>query len=714
MRNAYLQMCDFGSRFRILKGGKISLVVSALVLSGVLHVVQAATITTATAAKVTLANDENLSITNTGSITIPNAAVAVENTSLSNGVIVNNGTVSVTRSGMVWAFLLGDLTNADITNNGNIIVSSADLGVGINISNFTGSSIVNGEGASIIVNATGGIGATSMGINFNNPGTGSIQNMGTITATVNGVADKNGFALYTYVGIFGDNTTTGVLNGNIHVEDSFANNGKINLPYNATNAQIATFTNNSTGTLQIGLFTDGTTTTFSKLTGTTMTFASGSTIDVNVLGASTHVDLLADTTLENVVSASNSLTAPATLTVTDNSALVNFEYVKDGNTIDLNVVEATTILGSTISGGGKSNAQNAAGTLMGIKDGGNTGLNSFFTALNGLGTDASVAQAVTSTTPITGVSNVGANTQILNGIQGIVEQRQGVNIGGGLNSGDEVFAEKNFWFKPYGSWGTQDGKDGINGFDLKSRGAGLGFDGEYDKDSKLGFAFFYTDANVEVTGMPQESDLDVYTALVYGSIPVIDDKTKFLYQAGYSWQKTDAKRYISLLNETAKADYTSKTASLDVKLMRDYKINNELTLQPMLEATYRNFKSPSYTESGATTNLSVDSFKAEELVVGIGALAHYKLDDVSKIVANVNVGYDMMNDDHAITSAYAVAPTLKFITNGIDNGRWNYGAGIGYETQLSKESVINLMYNYEAQGSSFDNHSISARVQYKF
>ena len=33
MRNAYVQMCDYHSRFRILKGGKISLVVSALIAS---------------------------------------------------------------------------------------------------------------------------------------------------------------------------------------------------------------------------------------------------------------------------------------------------------------------------------------------------------------------------------------------------------------------------------------------------------------------------------------------------------------------------------------------------------------------------------------------------------------------------------------------------------------------------------------------------------
>lgn len=36
MRNSYVQMCDFGSRFRILKGGKISLVVSAFIAGATL------------------------------------------------------------------------------------------------------------------------------------------------------------------------------------------------------------------------------------------------------------------------------------------------------------------------------------------------------------------------------------------------------------------------------------------------------------------------------------------------------------------------------------------------------------------------------------------------------------------------------------------------------------------------------------------------------
>ncbi len=663
----------------------------------------------------------NSQIENSGTISITSAGdgtgIHVESGMIETSRIVNSGTITINTDyngvGIYAHYLFGTNT---LTNSGTITVNAGLHGQDGYASGIEIYSMYDSANASTISNTgtitvDGSDGSVALRIG----GSDSIDvvtNSGTLTATVNGVADYEGYALSLLGAATFTNTSTGEMYGNVYTDLPVVvnNAGLISLPHNAT-AYMGQLTN--TGTLEIGLLTDGTmgNTTYSKIVTDTATFNAGSILAVNVLGASTNVALLVGETLEDVVTAQTTLTINA-LSVEDNSALLNFEYVEDGLTIDLNIVEGTTLLDSTIAGGGSGNAQEAAGALQTLQDAGTPALNSFFSALGGLGSDAAVAQAVQSTTPVTTVSNVGATTQIMNGIQGIVEQRQGV--GGGLNSGEAVFAEKSFWFKPYGSWGSQDNKDGINGFDLKARGAGLGFDGEYAQDSKLGFALFYTDARVEVDGMPQKSDLDVYTALVYGSVPVLDEKTKLLYQAGYSWQKTDSSRYITVMNETAKADYTSKTASLDLKLLRDYKINSELTLQPLVEATYRNFKSPSYSESGATTNLSTDSFEAEELIVGIGTLAHYKIDDVSKVVANVNVGYDLLNDENAITSAYSVAPTVKFTTNGIDNGRWSYEAGVGYERQLSKESTINLMYNYEAQGSAFDSHSISARVQYKF
>jgi len=625
--------------------------------------------------------------------------------------------------------------NASITNSGSIQVSNT-LGSAIGISAWLGedSSTITNTGTIEVDGHFASVGIVSKYLAPN----ASITNSGTISATVDGAFDKSAFSV---ISIENDgtitNTSSGKLYGNIMVgldSDStgiFINEGLISLPHNASGedaAFIRNFNQTATGVLEIGLRTDGTTTTHSQLKTGTAVFADGSTIKVNVLDASTNQELLVGRTLENVVTASTSLTIDGTLQIKDNSRLLDFEYVTSayddvndtwsGNgtsgAIHLNIVEGLSIVDASTLGGANRNTLGAAMVLEGIRDGGGGGLDDFFDALGELDNDEAIARAVASTTPVSGVSTSGAITQIINGIQGIVEQRQGANFGGGLNSGEDVFSEKSFWFKPYGSWGKQDNKGGINGFDLSAKGVGIGFDGSYAKDSKAGIAFFYTDADVDVNNMAQKSELKAYTALFYGSIPVVDERTKFLYQVGYSWQNVDFSNYIQLMNETAKADYTSKTVSLDAKVMRDYKINDELTLQPLIEATYRDFRSPSYQTTGATTNLNVDSFNAQEFIIGVGALAHYKLDDVSKIVANVNLGYDLIDDGNSITSAYSVAPTVKFTTNGIDNGRWVYKAGAGYERKVSKESTINLMYNYEAQGSSYDNHAISARFEYKF
>ncbi len=47
MMNRYIDNFDFKSRFRILKGGKVSLVVSAIIVGGVVNFANAAEISTA-------------------------------------------------------------------------------------------------------------------------------------------------------------------------------------------------------------------------------------------------------------------------------------------------------------------------------------------------------------------------------------------------------------------------------------------------------------------------------------------------------------------------------------------------------------------------------------------------------------------------------------------------------------------------------------------
>lgn len=364
-----------------------------------------------------------------------------------------------------------------------------------------------------------------------------------------------------------------------------------------------------------------------------------------------------------------------------------------------------------------ANAQGAAKALDKIIDNidNNPKMESVITKLNQFSSNEALASAVESTTPVATSATVGATTQISNGIAGIVTQRQNANISaGGMNSGDGMFSENNLWIKPFGSIGSQNDKDGINGFDLKTYGLGFGADTEYKNNQRLGLAFFYTNGNVDVNNMNQNADLDVYTTLIYGNVPIIDDKTNFLYQAGYAWQKTQTDRAV-FTGDIAESKYTSKTASLDLKLMRDVNVNKDLLLQPLVNTTYRHFTNPAYNETGADAlNLNVDKFTSSDLIVGLGTLAHYKLTDDSKIVGNVNVGYDLHDKNQTVTSAYAGATGVKFGTDGIDNGRWSYEAGIGYEMDINKTNNINVSYDYQGQGKDFSNNVVSAKYVLKF
>ncbi len=686
------------------------------------------------------------SIQNSGDITVTSKATQTG----------ESGYANTESYGIYASDFRGFNTDAStIVNTGNIdVLAEADSynysnaeAYGIYVSSYGGGEISNS--GNIKVNAKSTIvegdyvWAESYGISaYFQPSEGqnfSINNSGTIEAYINNKLDRDGYSLDISQSV--TVTNTGTLKGNIYVEGTLTNNGTadskaiIELSHNAMgeeNAYISNFINGEYGKLTIGLKTDGTLdgTTYSQLGTQNATFESGSTIDVNVLSASTNSGLLAGKRLENVITATNALTINEKLNITDNSALLNFNYVtNDGwingedGVIHLDIKQAQTVeeavnkISTKAAPTQYANAQGAAKALDKIIDNinNNPQMESVITRLNQLPTNDSVAKAVEGTTPVATNATVGATTQISNGIAGIVSQRQNANISnGGMNSGDGMFSENNLWIKPFGSIGSQNDKDGINGFDLKTYGLGFGADTEYKNNQKVGLAFFYTNGNVDVNNMNQNADLDVFTTLVYGNVPVIDDKTNFLYQAGYSWQKTQTDRAV-FTGDIAESKYTSKTASLDLKLMRDVNVNKDLLLQPLVNTTYRHFTNPAYNEIGADAlNLNVDKFTSSDLIVGLGTLAHYKLTDDSKIVGNVNVGYDLHDKNQTITSAYEGASGVNFGTDGIDNGRWSYEAGIGYEMDINKTNNINVSYDYQGQGKDFSNNVVSAKYVLKF
>lgn len=580
-----------------------------------------------------------------------------------------------------------------ISENGNAVGISTDY-------NHVDAIITNI--GTIIAGSTNG---DAYGI-YVNDNTGTITNSGTITA-------PTAVYIYSGSGTF-NNMSSGIINGDLQMGSTdVQNNGVINLASISNVSNVNNFTQGAGGVLEIRLNSGANgVAEYSKLSANgTVTLISGTTLNVNVQTSTDYQGLLIGQQLADVISATTLTADISTLNVTDTSALLNFVPVVDGATLDLNVVKGVSILDAT---------QNSvvvgaygAASVLGEYAGDDSDLTAFISSLNTLGTEEEVAQAILETTPTTTTALSNMSTQFYNNIGSIVQSHQ--NNLRGMNSGDMVFGDKNLWIKPFGSYSKQNNKDGLNGFSANSKGVGIGLDGEYENNQRIGLAVFYTQADIDTNNVNQNTKLDIFNLIVYGNFPIIDNSTNLFYQLGMGLQQTSSTRTITAPTLTAKADYNAKTLFANIKLARDTALNNTLNLSNQLFGTYVYYKNPSYSESGAGgLNLNVQGFNTTSLVFGVEESLKYSMIEGTNLILNVALGYDFGDTKQDVLASYYGASGTAFTTSGIDNGPWSYKTGVEIAQELQNNLSVSVGYDLDGKGSDFKNHSVSAKVNWKF
>ncbi|ASC93488.1 beta strand repeat-containing protein [Sulfurospirillum diekertiae] len=287
MRNAYLQLCDYGSRFRILKGGKISLVVSAfiasttllhsaplggVVTSGNANIIQSGTTTTIhqSTNKASINwNTFSIGSSETVNFNQPNVSSITLNRIVGNEKSVIDGALNA--NGQVWILnsngvLFGK--NASINTSGLLAttqsLSDADFQAG-NYS-FKGDSTASVINLGTIDINNGGY-ASLLANSVSNEGTikaikGTITLTGANEATIN----LNGNSLVNL------KVDKGVLDALVENKGAIiADGGKIYLTTNAANELLKGVVNN-TGVIEANYLDD--------ITGTVELYAHGGTTNL--------------------------------------------------------------------------------------------------------------------------------------------------------------------------------------------------------------------------------------------------------------------------------------------------------------------------------------------------------------------------------------------------------------------------------------------------
>ncbi|MBM7063421.1 autotransporter domain-containing protein [Pseudomonas sp. UL073] len=502
----------------------------------------------------------------------------------------------------------------------------------------------------------------------------------------------------------GDSEYPNLLDG-ISVTNGLHNQGTINLASGVTGTVHGNYFQAAGGKLNIGVTGDN---SFGKLVvDGTASLASNAQIGVNV--SPTDYRFSVDR-LQNVLSA-GTLQSDGTFAVTDNSLLFNFGAVKDGNTVDLTLSAALPQVETITRNLGNTPAAGAARVLDQVfADDPEGELASHFV---GLQTEQQVNDAVTQTLPtIVGASNSATNSA-LSGINRVVQARQASNSG--LSSGDAALDDQHLWLKPFGSWADQDDRNGVSGFDANTYGLAIGSDAAINERTRLGVAFAYANTNVDSDSQvaPQDMQVDTFQLIGYGSYNLAPN-TELNFQLDGGRNNNDGKRHMPFADATAKADYSSTNVHAGLGIGHSLDFSDTLTFQPSARVDYTWIGEESYHETGAgALNLDVDSNDAEELILSTDGKLSVGLSEHTVLSANLGVGYDLINEQSSITSAYAGSPSAAFTTRGLDPSPWLGRAGLGLTHELSDGTEVSLRYDAESR-SDFLNQGASIKARWAF
>ncbi|OEC32531.1 outer membrane autotransporter barrel domain-containing protein [Pseudomonas cuatrocienegasensis] len=662
--------------------------------------------------------------TNSGAI-----AVGVYiNQSVASGALIDNqlgGEITATATalfaygiGVGTNHLAGELNNAGLISASAIAGGAAGLAVGVSMGDFSGTLNNRGTIAADVVGTGGGQAA---GVLIANVMGGELNNYGTIEGAFSSPDGGQAYSILAQNAEGGgtiSNMAGGLLRGALSIGGSsvnVTNAGTIDLPMLSQAAYVAgDFTQSDSGVLRLMASGDGedevgqVADEYSQVSvGGTAIIDGKAFVDVQ----STNT-LAVGQTLSRVVSAFE-LTGNFA-EVEDNSALFNFQSIatqgEDGH-IDFQLVKALTAVDAVDSNNNPS-ARGAAGALDTIIDRGTSDSNmqTLIDELGKLGTSKEVSDAVAQTTPQLAANTALASRAALGGISRVIQSR--VESNRGMSSGDAFYGDSKLWLKPFGSWADQDDRSDVSGFDASTAGLVVGADATLSESTRVGVAFAYANSNIDGNSdiAPNSADVDMFQVLGYGSYS-LDAQTELNFQAGVGQNNTDSQREILFLGETAKADYSSLVATAGIGLARTFALSEQTAFTPSVRTDYTWIKDEGYTEKGSSANLKVDSQSTDQMIVGLdGKLSHEFMPGTS-IVANLGVGYDILNSQSSVTSTFAGEPGIGFKTNGLDSSPWSQRGGLGLIHATEQGAEVSLRYDVE-HSDGFLNQTASVKLRW--
>jgi outer membrane autotransporter protein len=289
----------------------------------------------------------------------------------------------------------------------------------------------------------------------------------------------------------------------------------------------------------------------------------------------------------------------------------------------------------------------------------------------------------------------------------------------GLSSGDGYIGNRDAWMRAFGSWADQGSVNNVSGYKVNTGGLAIGVDRQLSPRANAGavFAFANSGASSNSSVAPSGITINSYQLGAYGDYSIRPGlQANYQVDGGLnnnkSYRNLSAFNGVSGVGPNANANYDSLVGHLGAGLRQLLPVGQRIAFIPSVRADYTTVRSKAYTETGGgDLNLSVNSQNYNLMMLSADLRVDYMLTNKLRASVNMGAGYNTLNNQVQITSAYQGGGT-SFVTNGLQVSPWLYNAGLGVSGWLNKITELTVRYDSQFSSTSYNNNMVSAKLKF--
>ncbi len=163
------------------------------------------------------------------------------------------------------------------------------------------------------------------------------------------------------------------------------------------------------------------------------------------------------------------------------------------------------------------------------------------------------------------------------------------------------------WAQVFGNWGSLGGDGNASRVSQSAGGLFVGTDAAVGGGWRLGGAVGYTGSHSSVADTSARTNVDSYTATVFGgrNFPAGPGHIRFMAGAAYTWHDVDTKRNVAAgsLNQQLKSSYNASSTQVFTELGYKLPLGDAYSIEPYAGLAWNQLRTRDFQESGGSAAL---------------------------------------------------------------------------------------------------------------